>query len=266
MGHNLPAIVAEKGLHMLFLHREVQGEWFNLTAEQRTLGIQRMIHAQQVNASGGPLKLVYGRCSWPVGLRVPHSIGTTHGSVYAAWNRWEDDDLAAMETIVTNGTVTGNVTQDQVDFLSTVLENTKVGSTGNLPKRLGQYTYGFPVTPTLCVREAESSNVRLDEGNRHQEIVGYPVAQPGQFVAPPPNSPHISGEWMRCTEPQRQAVSDNTHNEAYNAHLPTSQGEFTRQPWQLNWQPEHIQGMLQLGLVTNDELQRNEILFPGLFV
>ena len=209
----------------------IQGEFFNLTPELRNLFVQRM-HVVQQNYGGDDLVLFCGRESHPRRYRLPLS-GTDEGDVYYASPNWHPDDRSMMEAIVADG-VNGqdyHHNQLQVDYFTNMLFLTKIGSAANFRTRLSLYCYGTCLFGSMLYGVARSRRQRPDETNRQREILGFSATAPsGTYPNLLATSPHISGEWMRCTPAQRQDVRINTHNEPYNPSNPlsTSEGIYER--------------------------------------
>mmetsp|Transcript_102 Transcript_102/g.232 ORF Transcript_102/g.232 Transcript_102/m.232 type:complete len:409 (+) Transcript_102:88-1314(+) len=264
IGHNFEPELAETALHLVFKPWHVEGEWFNLSPERRTLAVERMInahqtYAQQVNGVGG-LLFVCGRANYPTDYLTPLN-GPDIGWVYAAWPNFDHADVQAMLAIVNEGAngVHG-FHQDQVDFVTKTIQVTKIGSTNDPNDRVRHYLWASCLTDSFHIGASQSRSLRPDERRRQASILSIPVGAPGSRPILPPNSPHVSGEWMRCTGPQRQNVVTDTQNELHNHALPANQGIIHREAFHVTAGADDRNAMLHWGLVTNDELERNNRL------
>ena len=217
---------------------------------------EQNLWAANLSVGNGQIRLLCGRVTSTRFLN-PHDGPNNDGNVYACWPNYGADS-GAMQTIVNDG-VGGHLyslSQGQAHFFRKMWQITKIGSSADVNGRLSQYCVAQCVVKSFFVDAARSVQQRPDERRRQSEILGFLAnAPPGS--RPATNDRHISGEWMRCTPQEREQVRVRTHAAAHNHGLGTRQGIYERGEFNLEVYPAQLNYFQQWGLVTNDEVARN---------
>ena len=191
------------------------GEWFNLTPEQRTLIVERLNRA-----SPNQITLVYGFPKYEKNHKIPHDVAAGEdptGEVYAFWPVFAQLDVDRLEALEANGVGAPlNLSQRDHDLVRNLLRLKKIGSTVDTDDRFSNLAYPNPITDEFRFEKAESVDCRHDERLCHSALYnngqGYPQPHyPGRNLGVPP-APYVSGEWVRCTQNEAEAVRTSTHS------------------------------------------------------
>lgn len=185
-----------------------------MTPRRRTLIVDRLSQA-----NNGPITLVYGSPNYPKQHYTPHDVpagDNPAGEVYAFKPLIAQVDVNKIGQLVDDGVGgTFNLTQEDHDLVRNMQCLTKVGSTDNRNDRFSRIAYPNPLTDVFGFEAAESADCRHDERLCHGALYnggqGYPQNHlPGQNLGVPA-APHVSGEWVRCSQNQREDVRISTH-------------------------------------------------------